>query len=265
MQLTPENYHSLEAKKFYMSASRYKNFAGSLGIVPCEERSMAEIRGEWVEEPTPAMVMSSYVDNHFAGRLDVFKAQHPDIFTKQGELKAQFQHADKIIQRIERDPYFMKFLSGEKQVIMTAELFGAQWSVMIDSFIDKVAVVDLKVMADLQKAHYVKDYGIMTFVEYYGYREQAAIYQAVVEKNIGKKMPFYLAAASKEDEPDIEIIGFTQKDLDDTLRMIESNMPRILDIKKGVVVPDRCGSCDYCRSTKVLTGPVHFSKLIQKV
>ena len=51
-----------------------------------------------------------------------------------------------IIARIERDEYFMKYMSGQKQVIMTGELFGAKWKIKIDSYIPDVAIVDLKVM-----------------------------------------------------------------------------------------------------------------------
>jgi hypothetical protein len=223
---------------------------------------MAMFRGEWKEEPTNAMLVSSYVDAHFAGSLDIFKAQNSSIFTKSGELKSEYRNAENIIHRVERDEYFMKFMSGEKQVIMTAELFGAQWSIMIDSYLPDVAIVDLKVMADISKTHWVKDYGHMSFVEFYGYREQAAIYQAVVEKNTGKRLPFYIAAASKEAFPDIEIIGFTQKDLDDTLSMIELSTKRIISLKSGEIFPDACGICNYCRFNKKLSKPIHFSELL---
>lgn len=265
MQLNVENYHSIEAKGTYMSASRYKDFAGSLGIVPCESRAIAMMKGIWIEEPTPAMIVSSYVDNHFSGNLSVFKAQNPEIFTQKGELKAQFLHANEIIARIERDPYFMKYMAGEKQVIMTAELFDVQWSIMIDSYIKDVAIVDLKIMADLNKAHWVKDQGQMSFVEYYGYLEQGAIYQMVVKKKTGNLLPFFIAGASKESHPDIGIIGVDQPRIDDVLTVIQTNMERIKKLRSGDIEPDRCEICDYCRETKILTKPIHFSELILKV
>lgn len=265
MILTKENYHSSEAQKEYMSASRYKNFCGSLGLVPCEARALAMMHGTWVEEPTPAMIVSSYIDNHFSETLDVFKAQHPEIMTQKGELKAEFKHANTIIQRIEADDYFMKFMSGKKQVIMTAELFDCPFSIMIDSYIPGVAIVDLKVMADLNKSHWVKDYGHMSFVQYYGYLEQAAIYQAVVKEKTGEQLDFLIAGASKEKQPDIEIIGFTQEDLNDIMTLIERNMQRVKALRSGIEEPDSCNTCDFCRSRKVLTHPVHFSELILNV
>jgi len=265
MILTRENYHSPEAYREYMSASRYKDFCGSLGIIPCEARAMAKFRGDWIEEPTPAMKVSSFIDAHFAGSLDIFKAQHPDITTKAGCLKAEYTHNLEIIKRIEKDPFFMKYMAGEKQVIMTAELFGMPWSCMIDSYHPGVTIVDLKVMADLRKSHYVKDWGQMTFVQYYGYLEQAAIYQEIVFKKTGERLPFYIAAASKEEYPDLEIIGFTQGDLDDIMTVIERNMIRVKMVRSGEDEPDRCGECDWCRSTKVLKAPIHFSELLTRI
>lgn len=265
LELTKETYHSIEAQIEYLSASRYLDFAGCLGKVPCEARAMAQMHYDWIEEPSAAMLMSSYVDAHFSGHLETFKVQNPSIFTNKKELKAQYLHAEKIIQRIESDEYFMKCLSGQKQLIMTAELFGAQWSIMIDSYIEGVAAFDLKVMADLSKAHYVKDWGRMSFIQYYGYIEQAAIYQAVIAKVTGQTILPYIAAASKEEEPDIEVIGFYQDDLDAILEVVGGNIPRILKVKSGEVEPDRCQQCAYCRKTKVLSAPRHFSELILKV
>ena len=69
--------------------------------------------------------MGSYVDAYFEGKLDRFKEQNPEIFTKQGSLKAEYRRADLVIARIERDPMLMRYLSGEKQVIKTGEIAGS--------------------------------------------------------------------------------------------------------------------------------------------
>ncbi|MBL8013861.1 MAG: PD-(D/E)XK nuclease-like domain-containing protein, partial [Candidatus Omnitrophica bacterium] len=74
----------------------------------------------------------------------------------------------------------------------------------------------------------------------------------------------FIAAASKEAVTDIEIIGFKQSDLDDALSTIEPNVKRIADLKSGTAEPDRCQKCDYCKSTKVLSAPIHFSELVLK-
>ena len=86
MILTAENYYSQEANQAYMSVSQYKEFCGSMGKIPCEAQALAKLRGEWEMEKTVALMVGSYVDAHFEGTLNLFKAQNPEIFTKQGVL-----------------------------------------------------------------------------------------------------------------------------------------------------------------------------------
>ena len=265
MILSHENYHSQESQKRYLSASQYKDFCGSAGLLGCEAMAMAKIRGDYASEPTPAMIMSSFVDAHFSSSLHIFQGKNPDIYTKAGELRSQFKKAEEIIKRLECDEYFMKYMSGEKQVIMTAEILGTEWKIAIDSYIENVAIVDLKVMKSLTDAHWVKDAGYMSFVTYYGYDIQGAIYQKVVETNTGKVLPFYIAGASKEKETDLEIIGLDNQTLRNAYIEIEENIKRILQLKGGEIEPDSCGVCDYCKSTKVLSRPVHYSDLIKKI
>lgn len=262
MKLTAENYFSPEAMTAYFSVSQYKDFVGTLGQRGCEAMALAKMRGEWAQEMTPALLIGSYVDAHFEGTLDVYKAQHPEICKKNGELLGAFEHANTIIARIERDPYFMKFLGGEKQVIFTGEIFGVQWKCKIDSLIRGICLVDLKIMRAIRDSFWAKDVGHMSFVEFWGYDIQAAIYQRLAEINTGKRLDSLIAAATKEKYPDIEIIGFTQQDLDNVLSTVASNVQRIRDLKTGHAFPDRCENCDYCKATKVLTKPVHFSELI---
>ena len=265
MILTSENYFSKEAMQEYFSVSQYKDFAGSPGIPGCEAMAMAKLRGEWKMEMTEALLVGSYVDAHFEGSLNVFKAQHPELFKKNGELLADYKKANDIIARIERDEYMMKCLSGQKQVIMTAEIFGVKWKIKIDSYHPDVAVVDLKIMKAIRDSFWVADTGRMGFVEYWGYNIQSGIYQEVVRKNTGNQLPFLFAVASKEKVPDIEVVGIDQQAIDHTMSLIVPNINRINDLKTGRAEPTRCGVCDYCKSTKVLTGPVHFSELVFKI
>ena len=80
-------------------------------------------------------MVGSYVDRYFEGTLDAFKSEHTEMFKKDGNLKAEYVKADALIQRAERDELFMKYMSGEKQVIMTAELYGTPWKIKMDSYI----------------------------------------------------------------------------------------------------------------------------------
>ena len=201
-------------------------------------------------------------DSYFEGTLEEFKKENPEIFTQKGELKANYKQAERIIARMERDPMFMQYMSGEKQVIMTGELFGAEWKIKIDSFVRGIAITDLKVMASITKLEWVKDIGYLDFVRYWGYDIQGAIYQEIVYQNTGERPPFYIAAGTKEEEPNIEVIHVTQNYLDEAKHMVEMNMPRILRVKNGEAEPDRCEMCDCCRHTKVLKRPISITNLV---
>ena len=101
MILTNENYFSKEADMEYMSVSQFKAFE------QCEAAALASIKGEWEQPKTTALLVGSYVDAHFEGTLDLFKAKNPEIFTKQGTLKAEYKQAEEIINRIESDEEFI--------------------------------------------------------------------------------------------------------------------------------------------------------------
>lgn len=265
MHLNSDNYFSLEAMMEYFSVSQYKDFVGSKGRKGCESCAMAKLRGEWEMEMTTPLLVGSYVDAHFEGTLDVFKAQHPEITTKVGDLRSDYVQANNIIARIESDPLFMKFLSGETQKIFTGEIFGVQWKCKVDSIIRDLCITDLKCMREIRKAYWVKDYGHMSFIEYWGYDIQAAVYQRLVFLEIGKLLPFFIAVATKEKITDIEVIGFSQTELDEELAQIEKNISRIGLLKAGEVEPDRCERCDFCKTTKILTKPIHHSELLLDV
>lgn len=239
MELTAENYYSPEANAEYMSVSQFKSFAGTDGKLACEAEAMAELRGEWEMKKTTALMVGSYVDSYFEGTLDDYKKRTPELFTQKGTLRAEYKKADDIIKRIERDPFFMKCMSGEKQVIMTGELFGAKWKIKMDSYVKGTVIVDLKVMSSITKHEWVRDLGPVDFIRYWGYDIQGAVYQEIVGQNTGKKLPFYIAAATKEDETNIEVIHVADNFLRDALSIVEANMPRVLSVKNGEEQPHR--------------------------
>ncbi len=261
MVLSAGNYYSREADLGYMSVSQFKDFNGTYGRAACEFGAMEKMYGRWKPEKSVAMLVGSYVDSYFEGSLEWFRMGNPEVFTQKGELKAPYRKAEGIIARIERDPYFMKYLSGRKQEIMTGELFGTAWKIKMDSYIPGVAIVDLKVMSSITELKWVKDLGYLDFARYWGYDIQGAVYQKVVEANTGKRLPFYIAAATKENEPDIRIIQVTQNYLDEALRVVGANLPRILRVKSGEAQPDRCELCDCCRHNRVLTKPISIADL----
>lgn len=256
MELTNENYYTQEANREYMSCSQFKAF------YKCEAAALAEIAEEYTRPESTALLVGSYVDSYFEGTLDGFKAAHPAIFKKDGTLKAEYTQAEDIIKRIERDPVFMMFMSGEKQRIMTGKIAGVPFKIKMDSFRPGTAIVDLKIMRDFEPIWSAEEHAKIPFVEYWGYDIQGAIYQEIVRQNCGEQLPFYIAAATKEATPDIELLEVPQDRLDYCLEIVEEYAPRYQRLKAGIDEDaERCCKCDYCKSTKILLEPRDYRTL----
>lgn len=237
-ELTKENY---KTNHDYMSYSRFSKFN------KCE----AAAANHFQEPATDAQLVGSYVDAHFSNEMDEFRGEHPEIFnSRTGELKRDFVKADDIISRIESDELFMKFMSGEKQKIMTGDIAGTPFKIKMDSYIEDKAIVDLKVMKDFKKIWSDAFGRYTTFVEAYDYDIEMAIFQEIVFQNTGKRLPCYLACITKEEPSDLAILEIPQETLDKALNFVVNSMPRIKEIISGKIAPHRCETCAYCRMTK---------------
>lgn len=245
MILTAENYYSKEANREYMSVSQFKAFE------ECEYLGLSEVNGTYSRPSSVALLVGSYVDSHFDCSLDIFKAHHPELFKRDGGLKSDYVKAEQIIERIERDPMFMRYMSGEKQVIMTGVIEGIPVKIKMDSYHPGKMIVDLKIMRDFAPK-YVSECGKMNFIEAWRYDLQGAIYQEIVYQNTGKRLPFVIAGATKEDVPDIALFQVPQAYLDAQLEIFKANAPAYQLLKQGITEPIRCEHCDACKATKVL-------------
>ena len=257
MKLTKNNYFSTEANTTYWSVSQFKTFRD------CEARAMAELSGDYVRPETKDLLIGSYVDAYFSGELDTFIGNHPELFNKRtGDLKVDYQRCDKIINIAEFDPKFMEYMDGDKQVIMTGELFGVQWKVKVDVLHDD-KIVDLKVMRDMQPIF--KDGERKTFIDAWGYDIQGFIYQQIVKANTGKTLPFFLAVVTKETTPDHEVIHIPDYRLNAAGGLVKHYIERYDKVKNGIEEPTKCGACDWCKSQKKIVKPLEYSELIERL
>lgn len=270
--VTAENYFSPEMNMAYMGSTQFKAFDR------CEAAALAELRGEYAPAASTAMLVGSYVDAYFSGELLVFQARHPEIFKRDGSLKAEFAHAQDVIARMEADELYMLLMSGRKQVILTGEIAGVPFKIKIDSLLDTEtagriaerfpeaanalgmcdgALVDQKVMRSMEDVWSEEEHGKVSFVQHYGYDIQGAIYQAV-ESHM---LPFILAVGTKEETPDIGALYIPDGELAAKLAEVEDRAPRYQAIKEGRITPRRCEKCAYCRMTKKLRGIVDYREV----
>jgi hypothetical protein len=256
MKLTNENYYTQEMNLEYMSASQFKDF------MKCELNALDNIKKP--KEPTKDMLVGSYVDAFFTDDFEKFKENTPQIFKKDGTLLKDFEKANDIIQAISQDKMFYDAINGEHQAIMTGEISGVKFKIKIDSLLSW-AIVDLKVMASiLEKIWDETRHRYVDFVEKYGYDIIGAIYQEIVRQNIGKKLPFILAVATKEDGIDKALIQIDQYYLDKALDFVKENCEHYDMVKKGLIKPSGCGHCVTCRKAKKVSEILSYQELFGK-
>ena len=246
-RLTKKTYYSEEANRLYWSASLVKQ------MLKCPAAAVA---GEAVSLST-ALLVGSYVDSYFDKTLPAFTEEHPEMFKRDGTLKADFVKAEEMIERASSDKLFMEYMSGRKQVIKTGEIAGYPFKIKMDVYKKGKRIVDLKTVRDM-KPVYKSGEGLLTFAEAWEWPLQLAIYQAIE----GNSLPCFLAVVTKEDPPDIAVIEIPQKTLDYELQRLIDKLPYFDAIRQGIIEAPRCECCSFCRKTKQLKEPVPLESFI---
>lgn len=272
-KLTRENYHSREMAQAYMSYSQIKDFE------KCEVMALAKIRGEYVPPKTSSLLFGSWVDAHFNGpeyEAKFIEENKDKLYSpKTGKLYADFVGVQKVIDFIENytnedgEKILLKYMGGDRQVIMTGFIAGVPFKIMMDSYFKGKCITDGKVMKDLEKV-WVERNGrnvLVNFIEAYGYIIEGAVFQEIEYQNAKKenpdatKLPFVLEPVTKEEIPNAELILVDQDILDEVLEKIKEEVPRYQRIKLGLEKPVGCGKCPVCLSKKQIFAPQSYKKL----
>lgn len=271
LKLTADNYFSPTANAEYMSVSQYKSW------LKCPANTLNWLNGGAAEEDSEALIVGRYVHAWAESpeAFGEFKSLYRDhIFNKKNEPYAQFKKADEMIACLDADPKVKWYLRGDKEVILTAPLFGAEWKIRADVDNDP-----LNYMLDLKTCKSISEFGWVwseaesrnvkvSFVEEWQYMVQAAVYSEVerIARGRDSHKDFYMVAVSKEKTPDHALIDLTDPARIETeLARIAENLPRILAVKSGTEPPRRCEHCEYCRKTKRVGSPVHYTELREAI
>ena len=256
MKLTLDNYFSFEADKEYLSVSQYKAFKN------CEFSAHAQyVTGDYERPVTDALLVGSYVDAYFAGTLEAWKEEHPEILISKKTLKAPFAGADVMIARIERDELFMSCMQGLKQQILTPVLNGVKWKCLPDFVnVEDSICYDLKTTKSFAPEWSAKHRQKVPFYEVYNYFLQLAVYHIALQQKYEKLFDMVICAVTKEKTPDIKILDFSDSDcqyrMNSEIQELYEYQQFIVKIKAGKVPAEelrRCEDCEYCRQTKKLT------------
>lgn len=115
-----------------MSVSQYKNF------LKCPAAALAKLKGDWQPLSDPiALLVGNYVHSYFEDLTvhEKFKEENKNrMFSSRkpyGLLK-DFKIAEQMIDRLIVEDAFLNLYQGEKEVIVTGELFGVEWKGKID-------------------------------------------------------------------------------------------------------------------------------------
>lgn len=271
MELTRDNYYTPEADREYMSCSQYQSFC------ECEAKAMAKIEGRWTDPDKEAFLVGNYFHTFFEGpeaheqfirenfdkifKTKVIKGKkgEPDQTVVTGKY-APYEQADKMIEVAQNDPLIKSLidLPGENEKIMTGELWGVPWRIRLDKYVpDGRMIIDWKTVANISELKWSEAmHEKVTFIDAYGYMMRAAVYTEIEKQNAhsAEDAPFIVVAISKQDYPDKEALYLNHRQrYDYELEQIKKRLGMIQMIKAGRVKPKRCGCCDYCRATKVLT------------
>ena len=242
MKVTQANYFSKKVCQYYTGSTEIKEF------LKCESCALAKLNRKFKEEPSKSMLVSSYIDAAISDELPKFHKKHPEIFLKNGELKADYRMANEVLRQINKDKMFKKYINGEHQVIMTGEIAGVPIKIKIDSFHPNKCIVDLKCMANLDFIWNEETKQKENFIDFYDYVSQGTIYQEIVRQNTGKQLPFIIAVATKEKYSQRVLLQIPQEIMDRKLEFLKQYLPHLQDVKQGKIEPAKCNKCNWCIS-----------------
>ena len=280
MRLTSKNYYTGKANDAFMSVSQFKDFR------KCEAMALAKIRGEYESSPSKALILGSFVDEMLTGtkksKMEFVLKNRDQLFQKSSKLTlcedkdflifdspmsifhpankpyAEVVQALETIERIKKQPLMMKHFRSRHQTIMTGEIAGVPFKIKMDNYKPGEFIADCKYMASLRSPNLFEP-----MVKYWGYDLQGAVYQEIVYQNTGKRLPFYLDIATKENPTHLAVAQINQYDLDEALETVKTFAPRFQAIKRGEISPERCDEydCNYCTTTTIITEPVDSAYL----
>ena len=274
--ITENNYYDEHS---VMSVSQYEAW------LKCPKSAHAQyVTGEYSPEPSEAMQLGTYMHAMFegAGATRAFTDTH-DILLKSGKNKGKpsVKYARAVLarERAMQDEVFMQYMTGKKEKIYTGEFAGIEWKIKVDCINeDRMFASDLKYIASISEEKWEKywfdeDGNLLTpeeasnhinphkknllvpFYEKYRYWTRTALYWQILYIATGNRYQMFLPCISKEEIPDIEV--FDMNNIDRfiyELKIIEQEVPKILQMKENPFLIEGCGHCEYCRSQKKLTG-----------
>ena len=261
-----DSYYDPSTNWDYWSTSLYKDFER------CEAAALAKLKDQWHPLSNPiALLVGNYLHSFYESEKahkDFIEENEESIIAKagknKGRPKAEFRQADNMIQVLHNDDFFNAVYQGKKEVPVIGQIGGLDWKGKLDCLnVDKGYFVDLKTVDDIHKRHWDNENKRwVSFIEDREYVLQMAVYRELLRQKYGKDFEAFIFAVSKQDQPDKCAIRFDDYRYAEALEDVPIKVKHFEDVKTGVVAPTNCGTCEYCRMTKELSGFVEVADLI---
>lgn len=261
MNLTFENYHSVESNRAYFSSHQWGNW------ITCAACQRATLTGEYEEGDKTHYAVGAMLDlcvtdpaklpgwlNDNTEIVYLVKAlKSPPPYGVE-HMKKAFRDVVDMLDAIRDDEIFNSYLAGDPQRILTGEIAGHPWRCMIDIIdSDREIFTDLKTTKDLHKDEWSDKYRHkVPFYEAYEYWRQMAIYQELIRQNYeGRDFMPRLAVIHKKEPFQRQIIRMDNPErLAWELKKIEGGMEAVDMMKTGEDEGEACGRCEYCQATQ---------------
>ena len=248
MLLTPENYHSDEARAAYISSSDIKL------AMRCEAMWAAQDKGQYRRpEGTAAFAYGHLFEEALTGNAETYITQHPELTLsrgpRKGELYAEYSGAIDLAAAVRRSSFLANLIDRcRKQVILTGELCGLPVRVMMDLVDEDESIYDIKSAKDFRTVWDDDRQEYMDWWAVWKYPVQLWVYREVARQN-GLTVPNVGLIAGSKSNMDVQAITFSEETMTAAQADAEYTIRRMADIRNGDK-PDECGQCEWCLSQK---------------
>jgi hypothetical protein len=213
-------------------------------------------------------LVESYVFEGEKGKKKMFEKYKNNFcnLTKLKKTPSEVVHNVKYLdalnyaEQIMKQKYIMKFIKhkdSEYHTVIEFEIDGVPMKCETDCLNLVVGFeLDFKTAADINADVYNrKTRKWQSFIQAGGYTTQRAVYREAIHQKFGVVVVPYIAAVSKEKVPDYRIYEFDKPLLlDAKFEDFREYLPYVVQVLTGEIAAPQCGTCDYCKKDKIVTG-----------
>lgn len=284
VQINTENYYSVQVSREYLSVSQFKAWCD------CPDFAFHRyIVGDVKDESYQPFIVGSFLHTLFEGKEAhaSFKFDHPELISSRGatvgKLKKEYQDAEESYRIAKRNKNFMRYMTGEHEVIFTADFGPVQWAIRVDVLNREAGFMsDLKYIRDLDGEFWMsvnfdlqgnplppdaEGVEVMSknvrvpFYEAYQYWQRFAVYASVLYKATGKSWDLFMPVVSKDVPPALRVYSFNNRvRLAHELEMVNRKLPEIVEYRKGNNLW-KCGKCPHCRKNCIVEEPIEATSI----